>query len=75
MITQKGGSNNYGYQNQDAGSAGAQAVLMQNGSGNWSQQWQYGTDNSSNVNQTGNGMWSKVTQMGVGNTNTVIQTN
>ncbi|MFD1314189.1 hypothetical protein [Namhaeicola litoreus] len=74
-IEQKNGRDNYGYQYQDVASERGDARLMQNGSGNWSQQWQYGTDNTSNVNQTGNGMWSKVTQSGAGNTNTVIQTN
>ncbi|MCA0931261.1 hypothetical protein LCM02_02280 [Lutimonas saemankumensis] len=74
-IEQKNGSNNNGYQYQDAASELGDATLMQNGSGNWSQQWQYGMGNSSDVNQAGNNMWSKVTQTGSGNLNTVVQTN
>lgn len=73
-ITQKNGSSNYGYQYQDVASELENATLMQNGSGNWSQQYQYGMNNTSNVTQHGNSNWSKVTQKGSGNTNTVTQT-
>lgn len=74
LLEQKNGVDNYGYQNQYAGSVDGDASLMQNGSYNDSWQHQYGTNNSSNVVQNGNSNWSKVTQKGSGNTNTVTQT-
>lgn len=74
LLEQKNGVDNYGYQNQYAGSVDGDASLMQNGSYNSSQQYQYGTDNGSAVTQNGNSNWSIVTQKGSGNSNTVVQT-
>jgi len=74
-ILQRGGQNNYGYQYQDVNSMSETARLTQTGSFNESWQYQYGTGNTSTVNQSGISHWSKTTQMGASNTTNVTQTN